>query len=899
MTTRNELLNILNASLLAERLDFARALAADWLAAWPGDLEVMSWLADIELRQDQVSSARVRLEQLLIQNPEAPTNYRLLAHAISSEEGETPRVRVLRSLGSILSGEDVQPDAAEEWSVHLQLLCHALSAEDANSALSLSNRLKDIEGAHPLSVILHAKALLLADSESDALALGESAHERWPECIPLMLLAARAAITASSIAKGVALLHQAASLDPTERISRVYLGEDHPYKSLWPATMSADINRPIPADVNAYLGGNQIGGTPDATAPSQPAEGNHSCADESEEQAAPLQEEPTSISDGQGENTQEADGEKEAQGLPVPEEWEAYQGPNPGDEFLPKNGFQKDSEELEDTKRAFDQMAARLKSKRYRKDIETRLPAYIVLTSRSRLTQAVGEEGFSRIDESMMDLVEAVRSRSGWSAYRLYIDEPSTLTPFDLAPADPGNAWQIKLRLADLDEALAKRGEMIGSVFIIGSDDIIPFHRLPNPTDDDDDDIPSDNPYATSDNNYLAPEWPVGRLPFLSETDLCRAIREYASFHQERATLRKPFARFRLWLRSRIHSAIASQVESIGYSASIWRKASMAVYKTIGDTRSLSISPPVNAERLPNAFLHPVRFSYFNLHGLEDSPEWFGQRDPLQDNGAVDFPVALRPKDIVNHGNAPRVIFSEACYGANTIGKNTDSALSLTFLSSGTKAFVGSTKISYGSIATPLIAADLLGRFFWDALSASTPAGEALRRAKLSLASEMNRRQGFLDAEDQKTLISFQLYGDPLYEAEQKSDMPGAKVILRKTNRPTRMKTANVLKSPVLSEDDFDVEALANVKTMLAAYLPGMSNATCTIRSQHFIQPVSKAAMLEPMDSVPVKRLSPTSSDAYVFTFSKAVTHEQRRHQHYARLTMNAEGKVIKLAVSR
>jgi len=893
MTTRNELLNILNASLLAERLDFARALAADWLAAWPGDLEIVSLLADIELREGFTSSASVRLEHLLNRNPEASAAYVLLAHAISQEDGEAARAKELHDIGMVLRDETIAPDEVDEWILHLQMLLHALRAEDSGTAIKLSGKLGNVPAAQPLSTVLHAQALLVGKREQDAMALATGALECWPDCIPFLLLAARARISEGAISQGVSYLHQAAALDPTGNMARVYLGADHPYKSLWPETLKADINRPIPAGVNAFLGGNQLSGFP--ASPSSDGEIETVLT----EQDIPDVEvtEPPADHTVDGEPSTEQ--KQEECGLPVPEDWEAFQGPDAGEYDAPKSGFQKDGEELEATKQAFDKMASRLNATRYRKDIEARLPAYIVLTSRSRLSQSLGEEAFARVDEAVMDLVEAVRMRSGWSAYRLYIDDPTTTKPFDLAPVDPGNAWHIKLRLADLDKVLAKRGEMIGSLFILGSDEIIPFHHLPNPTDDDDDDIPSDNPYSTSDSNYLAPEWPVGRLPLISEEAICDALRAYTAFHRVRSTLRKPIARFRLWLRRRIHRAITNEVESLGYTASIWRKASLAVYKSIGETQSLSISPPVHAERLPHTFLHPVRFSYYNLHGLEDAPEWFGQRDPMNDVGQVDFPVALRPKDIVNHGRAPQVIFTEACYGANVVAKTAKSALSLTFLTSGTKAFVGSTKIAYGSVTTPLIAADLLGRLFWDQLRARTPVGEALRRAKWGLAAEMQRRQGFLDAEDQKTLISFQLYGDPLFEPEQKKDVPGAKVILRKTHRPTRMKTVNVLKSPVVSESDFDVEAVANVKTMLAAYLPSMSNATCTIRSHHAIQPASKEVMLEPLESVPVKRLSPTSSDAYVFTFSKSIQQEDRLHQHYARLTMDADGKVIKLAVSR
>ena len=71
----------------------------------------------------------------------------------------------------------------------------------------------------------------------------------------------------------------------------------------------------------------------------------------------------------------------------------------------------------------------------------------------------------------------------------------------------------MKLSLADLDQALAKKGQMIGALVIVGGPDIVPFHHLPNPTDDIDKDVPSDNPYATLDSNYFVPEWPVGRIP--------------------------------------------------------------------------------------------------------------------------------------------------------------------------------------------------------------------------------------------------------------------------------------------------------------------------------------------------------------------------------------------------
>ena len=108
-----------------------------------------------------------------------------------------------------------------------------------------------------------------------------------------------------------------------------------------------------------------------------------------------------------------------------------------------------------------------------------------MLSSHTRLIQAFGDDHYKRLDDAILSLVEMIRRRAGWTAYRIYVDDPTTLEPFGLAPADPSNAWQIKLRIADLDEALAQRGEMIGALLIIGGEGVIPFHTLPNPTDDE------------------------------------------------------------------------------------------------------------------------------------------------------------------------------------------------------------------------------------------------------------------------------------------------------------------------------------------------------------------------------------------------------------------------------
>jgi tetratricopeptide (TPR) repeat protein len=887
MTDRDAFIKIIHTALSAGRADYARFTANDWLSVWPCDATILTYLARAEMELGLIDSAMERVEQVINLDPEQIDAYQIKASALRAK-GQVDEAHIYQACAQILKKDPLNRESSPSWALHLeQAMAHVRQGEfEAAVAKASISLTADPQLALPTYSLMSIQQA--AGQDDAAQAVAHNGHQRWSNCVAFLLVLGQAQIEQGDLQSGIDLLHRAAKNDPSGQITKRFMGDKHAYVDLWPVEQLAELSRPIPAEVATNLGDNQLSVPVDEK---QPALGMKSeeCGCEKEKVPNVAREE-LPASRPQVKVLEEA--------LPKPEPWEAFKGPN-------ASGAQARStsahvpESLLEIDQEFRRLADRLNARKRARDEDGRSPAYIVLSSRSHLMQSFEEKGFKAINEQVLCLVESVRRRYGWTAYRIYIDDPRTLEPFGLSPIDPGNAWQIKLRLADLDRALGRRGEMIGALLIVGGNGIIPFHLLPNPTDDDDEVIPSDNPYATTDENYFIPEWPVGRLPGEDEPELIINQLNYAlKNHASQAAPPRSVWRLFRHLGFGFIRLLTPKVKTLGYSASIWRKSSFAVFKTIGDPKNLITSPPIEATKLPSQALRPAKLSYFNLHGLEDAPDWYGQRDPMRDhNSPIDFPIALRPSDVINSGRAPKVVFTEACYGANSIGKTSESALSLKFLTSGSRAVIGSTKISYGSVRPPLIAADLLGQLFWQFLNKRLPVGEALRRAKMKLAAEMHQRQGYLDGEDQKTLISFVLYGDPLYQPSPNPPQPGEKTVIRRVKRPSTVNTACALGGDTIPEDDLSPATMKRIEHIVSQYLPGMQEAVCTIHNQQIqCQGGDHVCPSQQFDQKSVKQ---SPSGAMVINLSKHIADGQRRHPHFARLTLDSQGKVMKLAVSR
>jgi hypothetical protein len=921
-------LTILRASLAGNEYRFARQSALQWLAVYPGDHQVSQAYAQALIGENCLAEARTVLKGLCQSDPE---DLEAVQCWLALEMGDFGRFQIEQTAPVDLPGnrksrpptpppadllfvlnnwyvalrDETQPvqKSGPTWGESLQLVRKGLEAGDINTAAQNFPNLIIQEPNSPLMAVTHLR-MLQADPNVPLPArrsLAEFYHRRWPDCLACTLLLATWLLQEGTTERAVALLHKVAARDVSGQVAQRILGPDHPYRSLWPGEISLSMDLIIPAEVARILGWNQLpAGEPVPIQPEIQTDPGESLP------------EPTQTGDAKSDDITWAYTSAVFAGLESAETpQEKSTQPH-----LTEEEIVKFSSDLDRLATDLDQFPASA--------YDGRFPVYVIFSVHGNLEAQYGAQGAAEVVAEMKRLANAISSRKAgspserWDSIVYLPDNPENIAKLMLSKGNGANAtqpvdpWSLKLSLADLDKALGKKGEMIGALLIVGGPEIVPFHNLPNPVDDPDSEIPSDNPYSTRDENYFIPEWPVGRIPCGAGNDPTMLLLSLRQMHSRHSSQLKSIPRPKRWLTWILGWIMPNGKpirKGFGITAAVWRQASFQVFRPVAEAKAVMISPPISVNGNSGnghkpGVLPSARLGYFNLHGLANAAEWYGQRDPLETSDGPDYPVALRPDDVRSMADKnPLVVFSEACYGAHILNKTVDQALALQFLKTGTQVVAGSTTMSYGAINKPLIGADLLGYKFWKALLEGLTAGEALQRAKIELAGEMHQRQGYLDGEDQKTLISFVLYGDPLlYLTDDLRNAKHRKVTFRRlSERPLQVKTVCDRILETEHPETLPPEVITSIKQFVANYLPGMSDAHATYTAE-------RAVCIAHGHNCPTGQLnrggssknSPyRSPNHHMIVLSKTLENAGQAHPQFARLTLNSEGKLVKIVVSR
>lgn len=894
-----------------------RQAAESWMATFPGDLSVNLYLAKAILFEGNSSEAIKILEKLIDLDPEFLEAQETLSIVYNDGISE----KYINTLASVHGlGGSISPNISlPRWSELLLEIFKCINDNELDRANTLLHQVMGLNTGIRLVDVAHLKLAYASQETNNIMQLANLYHLRHPECLLFKLCLADSRLKIGDETGAVDLLHQCVTMDASGQVANRLWGDHHRYSDLWLDKLEKSLDLVIPASIAVSLGWNQLsaGGN---------IEGEKtSCLPSHDDlnQLLPPIEDAVLNKNLMDDSNCRVEFETEKSTLPdregkgkIKEEFELSQ------RTVEKSDKNKDDQKVSDAmqsssqstsgikdacvrsvEQVFERLSKHLKQPGIRKT-DNRFPMYVIFSTRSGIEKKFGPQTYEILNNEMKQLAGEIRKRKDWGAIVYYPDDAECTVKYGLQPINIIDPWKLKLSLVDLDQSMAKKGEMIGAILIVGGPDVIPFHSLPNPTDDSDKEVYSDNPYATRDSNYFIPEWIIGRLPGEAGSDaglLLEQLRQSIRYHNN-ITKKQPWWTRLLFPFDVLISGLATNFDTtkkktkknnFGYTAAIWRRSSIAVYRSLGDASSIIVSPPTEAVKLNKEKIVNASFGYYNLHGVENGANWYGQRDVFDVSNNVDYPVALRPEDIKKNSHSPKAIFTEACYGSNIIEKSVNNAISLKFISIGTNIFIGSTCIAYGSITTPLIGADLLGYLFWKYLGDGYNAGEAFMRSKIELTREMTRRQGYLDGEDQKTLISFVLYGDPLlcYEEAQIN----TKGFVRSRVQP-QLKTITDHESDTVISRRVSRQVLCEVKKALEPYLPGLDDADVLIKQQFTSDCIEMKN-----SSNEKKENNRTAQDTgnLVVTVSKHIQLAQQLHHHYARVTLNAEGKLVKLSISR
>ncbi|MFH2040516.1 MAG: hypothetical protein ABIJ65_13880, partial [Chloroflexota bacterium] len=496
---RERMLVLLTAGLDTRAYRFSRQSALAWLAAFPGDLEINLIYARALILEEKFSHAIPVLQKILRTDPEC-LEAALVLDSVAGHADSTT-AQITSGIVRVLSGYVSSNEPVAFWAEKLTVVRQAINKSQYDTANGL---LMEIIGEADKVELISLAHLLITESLGDhktLLNLANLYHARWPECLQIALVLAKAWMNSGDDGAALDLLHYCAANDSTAQIPTRLWGQNFPYRPLYPTDFQIDLNIAIPAEVASKLGLNQL------------ASGGSNRIFEEEQPA-------------QKSEVRSYDGYRV---IPTTDQ------PYPDHPKATTEIKRAKDPVVTEAEKKFKEIAHNLEQPAIT-HVDERFPAYVILSMKSGLEAQYGKQSAQVVLEELKKLSTTVQVKDGWTSMVFLPDDLEVCGKYNITPVDTIDPWKIKLALADLDKALEKTGERIGSVLIVGGDEVVPFHRLPNPTDDSDVEVPSDNPYGALDTNYFVSDWPVGRLPGEIGDDvglLLTQIRNAIQYHND------------------------------------------------------------------------------------------------------------------------------------------------------------------------------------------------------------------------------------------------------------------------------------------------------------------------------------------------------------------------------
>lgn len=372
----------------------------------------------------------------------------------------------------------------------------------------------------------------------------------------------------------------------------------------------------------------------------------------------------------------------------------------------------------------------------------------------NRTDRIDSEERFARYEEVLRGYCDSAAGRG----VRYYLLDLSRSWFNDEGQYDAGEVSSILTILREVVNVARPK-----YLFILGGDNVIPVAEWNDETGDDET-VESDLPYVTlnGDSPWSGLDYRfknclrVGRLPSCGCATADEEIEYFRYFDSQDA-------------RSPMHAiGKINRIVPYGLSALVWEDESNDEYASISSAR-VRVSPDLEVDdvRIPaNANL-----LFFNLHGSDEDEHWFGQQ-------GLAYPQAFAPHLLADR-ETPYFLAVEACYGARyTKGLTPDESVLLTAMRHGCIAFLGSSRIAYGTPAPKGFCADIIVGEFIKRVADGDAVGDAYIAGLEQLQSALADPSGGTEA-TVKTMAEFALYGDPSARTGRNKNVGGVKKLMK------------------------------------------------------------------------------------------------------------------------
>lgn len=396
-------------------------------------------------------------------------------------------------------------------------------------------------------------------------------------------------------------------------------------------------------------------------------------------------------------------------------------------------------------------------------------------------------------------------------------------------------------------------------LFIIGGDDIIPMPVFDNLSGVEvgDDDYESDVPYSYLETYDVETSiWDgslyqyevklfVGRLPFGEDFEK-RHLNSY--FDKVINALESDF---------RISNCFSLSAQS-------WQGASEEVLSGLElNQKFIDFSPAVSLNNVDEIFDTSSDILYFNLHGSDafEQSQFFG------DYGFQ----AIAPKQISNLQKY-NIIITEACYGAKFIGYRNHESMLLNSLNKNTLAYIGSSRIAFGSPDSYIASADIIAQSVLRSLSKGYSMGSALSKARVDSLQIVESEyyddeydeDGFIfftEMYDEYSLITaleFNLFGEPTLRA----------VHNRAQNRSTqRVNKANRIPQKTTREEIYSKNKNQNILDAVRASVDLEFEKISTIIQTELYNRYELTS--DELQSISLRKSKSNSNEGYMYVYSK------------------------------